>query len=112
MAVVSAGMAAPEMWLDAVEGSGSEGVLPDADWPWPWGPLGLNPWLTLAMAVISFASEGLCKLSPALQQSAIIVCALRLSPCAAPGSLRWRDIIRSGHHFQRGVAAVLHARFE
>ena len=64
--VVSAAMAAPEMWLDAAEGSGSGGVLPDADWPWPWGPLGLNPWLTLAMALISFASEGLCKLSPAL----------------------------------------------
>eukprot|EP00662_Eupelagonemidae_sp_cell21_P028823 gene28823-23320_t len=27
--------------------------------PWPWGGLGLDPWLTLAMALISFVSEGL-----------------------------------------------------
>lgn len=105
-------MAAPDMWLDAVEGSGSEGVLPGADWPWPWGPLGLNPWLTLAMAVISFASEGLCKLSPAGVAAVGCHYVLRLSPCAAPAPLRWCDIIRSGHHFQRGVAAVLHAWFE
>lgn len=71
-----------EVWLDATgdtgvdlswwgatlgangvaDGSSSgNGGLHGADWPWPWGVLGLNPWLTLAMGLISFASEGLCE---------------------------------------------------
>jgi len=28
-------------------------------WPWPWGPLGLDPWVSLATGIISFFAEGL-----------------------------------------------------
>ena len=60
-----------EVWLDSVTGpwdtaaliaaggGGSSSGDGSSDWPWPWGALGLNPWLTLAMALISFISEGL-----------------------------------------------------
>jgi hypothetical protein len=49
-------------WVDAAGsdgGGGGGGGGAAAQWPWPWGALGLDPWLTLAMALISFASEGL-----------------------------------------------------
>ena len=67
-------MISEEVWLDSLvdggpwdsaalgaagAGAGSSSGDGGTDWPWPWGALGLNPWLTLAMATISFVSEGL-----------------------------------------------------
>ena len=49
-------------WEDAsVSGSSGGGdTPPHEEWPWPWGALGLNPFLTLALGLLSMLSEGLC----------------------------------------------------
>ena len=48
-------------WEDAsASGSGGGDTPPHEDWPWPWGALGLNPFLTLALSLLSMLSEGLC----------------------------------------------------
>ena len=47
-------------WEDASASGSGGGDTPPHDYPWPWGPLGLNPFLTVALSLLSMLSEGLC----------------------------------------------------
>eukprot|EP01045_Picozoa_sp_COSAG04_P017835 COSAG04_NODE_1607_length_6175_cov_6.046906_2_plen_307_part_00 len=46
-------------WEDASASGSGGGDTPPHEWPWPWGALGLNPFLTLALSLLSMLSEGL-----------------------------------------------------